>query len=145
MELLKSRFIGIALVAIVLSCSSSSVSEETIEGEVAESWVVTVSGKIQTPSGTAVKITEILEGQLGKEVMITVNADNTFSKKIEISEPGYYRINFYDKQQVDVILNKNDLEVNVDGSNQNGFREIKGSPEIDLIMQVQQQLRKLCQ
>jgi peroxiredoxin len=41
---------------------------------------------------------------------------------------------------VDLILFKSDLEVNVDGSNQNGFREIKGSPEIDLIMQVQQQV-----
>ncbi len=141
MELLKNRFVGVALVAIVLSCSSSSVSEkdEDSESEPA-TWEVTVSGKISNPSGTAVKIAEIQEGQLGPEEQITVNQDGTFSKKVKLSEPGYYRINFYDRQQVDLILFKSDLEVNVDGSNQNGFREIKGSPEIELVMQVQQQV-----
>lgn len=139
MELLKNRFVGVALVAIVLSCSSSSVSENGEHAEAA-TWEVTVSGKISNPSGTAVKIAEIQEGQLGPEEQITVNQDGTFSKKVKLSEPGYYRINFYDRQQVDLIVFKSDLEVNVDGSNQNGFREIKGSPEIDFIMQVQQQV-----
>ncbi len=142
MELLKNRFIGVALVAIVLSCSSSSVSEqEEVSTKTAAAWEVKVSGKIMNPAtGAVVKIAEIQEGQLGPEESITVNADGTFIKSMKLSEPGYYRINFYDRQMVDLILFKNDLEVNVDGSNQNGFREIKGSPEIDLIMQVQQQV-----
>jgi peroxiredoxin len=141
MELLKNRFFGIALIAIVLSCSSSSVSEQEESTVSAASWEVKVSGKIMNPTaGATVKIAEILEGRLGTEELITINADGTFSKQVKLSEPGYYRINFYDRQTVDLILFKSDLVVNVDGSNQNGFREIKGSPEIDLIMQVQQQV-----
>ncbi len=141
MKLLKNRFVGIALFAIVFSCSSSSVSESGDESTAeAATWEVTVRGKISNPTAGVVKIAEIQEGQLGAEEIIAVNQDGTFSKKIKLSEPGYYRINFYDRQQVDLILFKSDLEVNVDGSNQNGFREIKGSPEIDLIMQVQQQV-----
>jgi peroxiredoxin len=38
---------------------------------------------------------------------------------------------------MNVILSKSNIEVNVDGNNTQGFVEIKGSPEHDLIMKVQ--------
>jgi len=55
-----------------------------------------------------------------------------------LKEPGYYRLNFYNRQALNLILDKNDIEVNVDGNSQQGFAEIKGSPDIDLIKQVQE-------
>ncbi|MBX2941959.1 MAG: TlpA family protein disulfide reductase [Cyclobacteriaceae bacterium] len=57
---------------------------------------------------------------------------------MRIEEPGYYRLNFYGTQTVDFILNKSDLEINVDGNDQDGFVEIKGSPDMDLVSRVQQ-------
>lgn len=39
---------------------------------------------------------------------------------------------------LNVILNKNDIEVNVDGNSAQGFYEVKGSPDLDLIRQVQE-------
>jgi peroxiredoxin len=38
---------------------------------------------------------------------------------------------------LNIILNKSDIEVNVDGNNAQGFFEIKGSPDLDLIRKVQ--------
>jgi peroxiredoxin len=38
---------------------------------------------------------------------------------------------------VDVILHKNNIEVNADGNNAQGFFEVKGSPDLDVIRQVQ--------
>ncbi|MCB0489081.1 MAG: TlpA family protein disulfide reductase [Cyclobacteriaceae bacterium] len=40
-------------------------------------------------------------------------------------------------QFVDFILNKSDIEINVDGNAPNGFVEIKGSPDMDLVSKVQ--------
>jgi len=55
-----------------------------------------------------------------------------------MKEPGYYRLNFYSKQMLNLILDRDDVEVNVDGNSQQGFVEIKGSTDIDLIQQVQE-------
>jgi peroxiredoxin len=38
---------------------------------------------------------------------------------------------------VDLILDKSDIEVNVDGNSSSGFFEIKGSPDIDVIRKIQ--------
>jgi thiol-disulfide isomerase/thioredoxin len=46
-------------------------------------------------------------------------------------------MSFYGKQFLTLILYKSDVEVNVDGNSQDGFVEIKGSPDQDLITQVQ--------
>ena len=69
MEVLRMRFIGIALIVIVFSCSSSTVSDQQdTPVTVDNSWEVTVSGKIMNPVvGAAVNIAEILEGQLGPQ------------------------------------------------------------------------------
>jgi peroxiredoxin len=59
---------------------------------------------------------------------------------VKVKEPGYYKLNFYNRQAVDLILYKNDLEVNVDGNEAGGFFEVKGSPEIEFIKEAQQTL-----
>jgi peroxiredoxin len=55
-----------------------------------------------------------------------------------VAEPGYYRLSFYNKQVVNLIVYKSDIEVNVDGNNPQGFYEVKGSPDLDLIGKVQE-------
>lgn len=47
-------------------------------------------------------------------------------------------MNFYDTQVLNVILDRDDIEINVDGNNPQGFFEVKGSPDLDLIKQVQE-------
>jgi peroxiredoxin len=83
------------------------------------------------------------EGGTAWSDTIKLKSNNTFAKKITLTEPGYYRINFYEKQMVDLILYKNNIEVNADGNNAQGAAEIKGSPDIDIIRQVQATLNEL--
>ncbi|MBX2962806.1 MAG: TlpA family protein disulfide reductase [Cyclobacteriaceae bacterium] len=80
---------------------------------------------------------EITKGGAGWQDTIKLKSNYTFSKKVRIKEPGYYKISFYNRQVVDVILYKNDLEVNVDGNDASGFFEVKGSPEIEFIRNAQ--------
>jgi peroxiredoxin len=102
------------------------------------SWIVTIKGKVGFPQQGQIVIAEMKDNATGGwQDTIKLKSDYTFAKKIKLTEPGYYRINFYNKQVVNVILNKTNVEVNVDGNNPQGFFEVVGSPDLDLIKKVQ--------
>lgn len=120
------------IIVLLVSCSSSGSTG---------SWTVTVTGKVGHPQDSGlITIQELKDnGSTGNPWMDTIHlaSNYTFEKKVPIKEPGYYRINFYNKQHVDLILYKSDVQVNVDGNNPGGFVEVKGSPDMDLITEVQ--------
>lgn len=122
-------------VAFCISCSSTTSKEEvaTTEG----GWTITVKGKVGFPQSGQILIQEMKSGGGGWQDTITLKKDYTYSKKVWISQPGYYKVNFYGRQAVDLILFKNNIELNVDGNDPRGFQEIKGSPEIELIIKAQ--------
>lgn len=101
------------------------------------SWDVTLSGKVGFPQKGTITIMELTRNNQGWQDTITLKNDYTFSKRINLKGPGYYRMNFYNLQNVDIILDKTNIEVNVDGNNAAGFFEVKGSPDIDVIRKVQ--------
>lgn len=104
---------------------------------------VTVSGKVGYPQAGTITITELKNNGQGWQDTITLKSNYTFSKKVTLKEPGYYRLNFYNQQTVDVILDKSNIEVNVDGNNRQGFSEVKGSPDLELIKKAQSFIQSL--
>ena len=127
------------LFAFCVSCSSTSKEEA---GEDQSSWTITVSGKVGFPQKGQITIQQIKNGGApGWQDTILLSSTYTYAKKVKLSEPGYYKINFYNRQVVDFILYKSNIEINVDGNEPRGFVEIKGSPEIEVIRKVQLQLR----
>lgn len=129
---LKLKACSLLLFALCLSCSTNGKEEQDDPG----SWYVTVRGKVGYPQSGQIIIQELKEGGAGWQDTIQLKGDYTYAKKVKLAEPGYYRLNFYGKQILNLILHKNDVEVNVDGNSQQGFVEINGSPDIDLINQV---------
>jgi peroxiredoxin len=127
---------SLLLVALCLSCSTNGKEDLQAEAENG-TWYVTVRGKVGFPQQGQITIQELRDGGNAWQDTITLKGDYTFAKKIRLKEPGYYRINFYNKQMLNLIVDRSDIEVNVDGNNQQGFAEIKGSPDIDLIQKVQ--------
>jgi peroxiredoxin len=103
----------------------------------APGWDVTVRGKVGFPQQGAITIQEMKPDGSGVKETITLSEKYTFEKKLRLLEPGYYRLSFYEKQFVMFILNKTAVEINVDGNKMDGFVEIKGSPDHDLINKVQ--------
>jgi len=114
------------------SCSFSTKEESGQPG-----WVVTVSGKVGFPQKGEISIQEITNGGVGWKDTVSLKSNYTYTKRVRLTQPGYYKINFFGRQFVDFILYKNNIEINVDGNDQNGFAEVKGSPEIDVIRKVQ--------
>jgi peroxiredoxin len=130
------------LFALSFSCATSGKEDKNIADEQgAAQWFITLHGKVGYPQQGQIVIQELNDNNTaGWQDTIRLKSDNTFVKKIRLTEPGYYRLNFYGKQSMNLILSKNDLEINVDGNNPQGFFEVKGSPDLDLIRQVQDQL-----
>ena len=124
------------LFAFCFSCSSASKEDSN-----ADTWEVTISGKVGFPQQGQITVQEIKNGALGWSDTVKLKSNYTYSKKIKISQPGYYKITFFNRQYVDFILFKSNVEINVDGNDPNGFAEIKGSPEIDIIRKTQTILR----
>ena len=118
------------LMAVVFSVFFMACKQEA-------GWEVTVRGKVGFPQQGEIELVEMKQDGSGKKEPITLTENYTYEKKIRIIEPGYYRLSFYGKQFVTFILDKSDVEVNADGNNANGFFEVKGSPDQDLIMKVQ--------
>lgn len=125
----RSMMAFFVLVSFV-TCSSSGSSDREVQ---TQGPFVTIRGKVNYPQAGQITIQELTEGGTGWSDTIMLRKDNTFVKKIKVAEPGYYRLNFYNAQVLNLILYKNDLEVNVDGNSMNAFSEIKGSPEVDFI------------
>jgi len=102
-------------------------------------WKVRLHGKVGFPNSNGEIRLEKLNGSAEDVAqVIELNKDYTYDQKVRIEEPGYYRLNFYGTQFVDFIIDKSDVEINVDGNDQNGFVDIQGSPDMDLVKRVQQ-------
>lgn len=128
--------IAVLSVVVLVSCSSSSSEAEN------GGWSITIRGKVGFPQQGQIVIQELTSNSTsGWQDTIQLKSNYTFAKKLSLKEPGYYRINFYNTQVLNLIVDKSDIEVNVDGNNPQGFSEIKGSRDMDIIMNAQRLIR----
>ncbi len=136
----------IVMLGFFFSCNTSGKEEAASgrsENENVPSWTITLRGKVGVPTpGGKIVLRQLTEGGVEGEWQDTImlKSNNTFEKKVRLTEPGYYVLNFYDKQAFNLILYKSDLEINVDGSNPQGFYEVKGSSDLELIQKVKERL-----
>ncbi len=129
----KLKAFSFLMLAFCFCCSSASKEDAVQSG-----WTITIKGKVGFPQKGEISIQEMKNDGTGLKDTIKLKSNYTYSKTIKISEPGYYRLSFYNAQSVDLILFKSNLEVNVDGNSQTGFKEVKGSPEIEIIRKTQE-------
>jgi peroxiredoxin len=130
MNMIKIRTTYALVLVLLLSGCSSNGQQAKNDG----SWEITLTGKVNYPqkNGT-ISLSEMTNKENGLKDTIKLKSNATYSKKIRIKEPGYYKLSFYNQQTIDFILFKNDIIINADGNDAGGFFEIKGSPEIDVI------------
>jgi peroxiredoxin len=136
--LCRMRTLAFLLFALCFSCHSSG-KEESPSAQ--KAWYITIRGTVGFPQQGQITIQEINNASPTPWMdTIRLKSNYTFEKKIKLTEPGYYKLNFYNRQVLNVILDKSDLQINVDGNNAQGFYEVKGSPDLELIKNVQDRL-----
>lgn len=129
----KLIYIFIALAAF--ACSNKE--KKAADG----GWDITLSGKVNYPQQGPLVLEELTMDNNGKIDSIEVGSDGTFSKAVHLTDAGYYRLNCYNLQVVDFILDRADVVITVDGNDASGAFDIKGSPDYDLIRDVQLQMQ----
>lgn len=128
--------VAVLSVVVLISCSSASTEAES------GTWTITIRGKVGFPQQGQIVIQELTSNSSSAwQDTIQLKSNYTFAKKLSLKEPGYYRINFYNTQVLNLIVDKSDIEVNVDGNSPQGFSEIKGSRDMDIIMNAQRLIR----
>src|SRR6267154_6243646 len=90
-----------------------SVSCNTDKAEVDNGWDVIISGKISNPQQGIILVQELKNDGTGKRDSVKVKG-NTYSKKIHLTEPGIYGLNFFGKQSVNLMVDHANIELNVD-------------------------------
>jgi peroxiredoxin len=124
------------LFALILTNCAPEKKADAVDSR----WTIVLSGKVGFPQQGSISIQEIMQDGSGKRDTITLRKDYSFAKTIRLTEPGFYNVNFFGRQAVNVMLNRSNVELNVDGNNQQGFVEIKGSPDHELINTVQRMM-----
>jgi peroxiredoxin len=133
---------GVLVLVFAVSCSSSEKESDTnAPSQQGPGWKVVVRGRVKSPQPGQIVIQHLKNNTIAFQDTIRLRTDNTYSKQLTLSEPGYYKINFFNKQSIDFMLNKSNVEINVDGSGPNTFAEVKGSPEMDIIYKAQGMLQ----
>jgi len=129
-------FVNLVLAAFLCTDCSAPKKEEVKDG----GWDIVLSGKVGFPQAGEISIQEIRQDGSVKRDTIRLRKDYSFAKKLHLVEAGFYAVNFYGKQTVNVMLDRSNVELNVDGNNQQGFVEIKGSPDHEVISTVQRMM-----
>jgi len=129
------RIIYLLIAVVAVACSNKEKKPAADGG-----WDVTVSGKVKNPQQGQLVIEELTTDEHPKTDSATIAEDGTYSKTMHLTEPGIYRLNFYNVQMVDVVIDHANITVNVDGNDASGDYEITGSPDYDLIHDVQSKI-----
>lgn len=121
---------GLVIAALIVAACGSKENSDSGRS-------VIVSGKVGFPKEGQITIKGWADTTQNVQVLDFDRANYTFRGTVKFTEPGIYRINFFDVQFVDVILDKANLEINVDGNSQNSFSEVIGSPDVKMFKEAQ--------
>jgi peroxiredoxin len=126
-------FSAVIILFSLLSCTSPTKKNSND---------VTISGKIENV-GVGEVVLEHYTGQYLDVVdTLTVNEDGTYLSSYIPYEPGYYRLNFYQTQFVNILFTGKPLVVNVDGSNPTADFEILNSEEMTYLTELNSIMEK---
>ena len=121
----------VAMAMVFGGCTNQSTADDSNK--------IVLSGSVGYPQQGLIVLDAITaDGQLVPKDTIALNEDYTFNKEIKISEAGIFRLNFYNLQFVNLILDHDNVQVIVDGNNRGGFAKINGSSDHDFITDAQE-------
>lgn len=107
---------------------------------------VQIEGSINHPSDKGYVVLEkIGENNIDIVDTLMVSSDSTFRYSLDNGAPGFYRLNLYDKQYVNLILDDEDVNIVADGNRPDGFVEVHGSKDTDYFYEVNDIMREFQQ
>ena len=117
---------AILSIAILQSCAQGQSSGAGNDGD------PRIEGKVNHPMAEGhVILEEIGQSDILVIDTLQVSGDSTFRYGLQDVKPGFYRLNFYGKQYVNLVLNDESVQVTADGDRPDGLAEVEGSTDTD--------------
>jgi peroxiredoxin len=113
---------------ILCTCQQAAQQQDEIE----------LAGKIKFPEEGLVFLEEYGNKEIEIIDTVEVTASGEFAHNISLEEPGFYRLNFYGKQMVNLILYQEDLQIEVDGNAADGAVVVTGSQDMQYLTEINQ-------
>ncbi|MEQ9440312.1 MAG: TlpA disulfide reductase family protein [Cyclobacteriaceae bacterium] len=107
---------------------------------------VRIEGKIRHPMASGHLVLERMGGsEISVVDTLIVTSDSTFRYSLQGIEPGFYRLNFFDRQYVNLILDDENIKVVADGDRPDGEAEVTGSTDTDYFYAVNDIMQEMQQ
>ena len=110
---------------LISGCSQGKNQDKDSNGN------VSVSGTVKNPQDGLILLQELQNNEMVTIDTIALDSKNGFQAAVAASEPGFYRLNLYENQYINFILNDEDVEITADGLAGDGIAEVKGSTDTD--------------
>ncbi len=111
------------------ACSQSKSSDQEHQ--------IRIEGKVNHPvEGESVVLEKVGQSEISPVDTMIVSRDSTFRYGFKNSEPGFYRINFYNRQYVNLILDDESVKVTADGDKPDGDAKVEGSKDTEYLQEV---------
>lgn len=126
--MLKYIYLSLAWLMVLVSCTPGSKEPAT------HPMVNTINltGTVKYPQSNGLVILQRVDGVILENIdTLTLDQNGIFAIRIAVPEASFYRLDFYQQQWSDFILNDQDVVVNVDGNNRQGAMEVLGSTDTD--------------
>ena len=128
---MKKTVLFIALListAVIQSCTHSQSSGASDDG------YVEIEGRINYPAADGhVILEEIGQSEVSVVDTLLVSSDSTFRYSLRDVKPGFYRLNLYERQYVNLILNDENVRITADGDRPDGLAKVEGSTDTDYL------------
>lgn len=98
---------------------------------------ITISGTYDNPvEDQLVKIELIINNELTVMDSFKLEPSGTYARTINVKEPGFYRMNFYNRHITNMILDQTDIQLVKDENDPRGGYKVTGSKDMDYIYQL---------
>jgi peroxiredoxin len=130
---MRTEVISAVLAVFLIGCNSA-----------VQNTGVTIKGSVDNKAGDMVWLQELKKGGFDNIDSTSIGEDLTFQFSLEVQEDGFYRVNIFNRQIANVVLDgtENEITINADGKDPRGKLEIAGSESIRLMRQMDSLARK---
>lgn len=94
---------------------------------------IILSGKVNFATNGLIKLVKLDPNNIRVVDTLQLINNQYFVYTIEIDTPDFYQINFFDKQGLNLILDKDNIDIVVDGNSKFGNANIYGSRDHDIL------------
>lgn len=95
---------------------------------------VSISGTYENPvEDQLVKIELIMNNELTVVDSFQLDPSGAYNRTIKVNEPGFYRLNFYNRHVTNMILDQTDIQLVKDENDPRGGYKVTGSKDMDYI------------